>query len=168
MSTELAGKLETVIMDEYWNMLEDKAAQTVKGVWEIRDTLPATWEDYFETPVETPPLEIPLVGGGYMRLGRTGSEDHSLDIDMLAPNSRGNLTGSGTIIRSLPSNADREFDIYFDNLRDPTQVECLKFLARLKPEKDIDWEKIKPESKEHEIAMALGKYKAVKPTNVNR
>jgi hypothetical protein len=168
MSIELAGKLEKVIMDEHWEMLENRANPVVRGVWEKRDILPVTWRDSFETPSGTHPLEIPLVGGGNIRLGRTDTERPWLDIDIYAPNSRGDMTKSGTIIVGLPSNADREFNIHFDNVEDPTQMECIKFLARFKPEKDIDWEKIQPESKEHEIAMALGKYKAGKPMDLNR
>ena len=79
MSNEFGGKLEKVIMNEYWEMLEDRANPVVKGVWEKRDTLPITWQDSFETPSGAAPLELPLVGGGYVRLGRTDTENPYLD-----------------------------------------------------------------------------------------
>jgi hypothetical protein len=48
------------------------------------------------------------------------------------------------------------FWIYYDS---EEHDERMKFLARMKPEKDIDWEKIQLDTAEYEIAKALCEYK---------
>ena len=155
-------------MHEHWKLVEDKAYPPIKGVWEKRNTLPVTWQDGFENPSGIAPLELPLVGGGYIRLGLDGTEDPDIDLDIYAPNSRGEMTESGTIIGSTLAREEYGFWIFFDNSEEPRQAECMKFLARLKPEKDIDWEKIKPDTDEYKIAKALCKYKEFETKFENR
>jgi hypothetical protein len=71
MSKEYGRDLEEHVMKEYWRTVTTKPYPKFKGVWEKRNVLPVTSTARFEDEIETPRLEIPLVGGGYIELGRT-------------------------------------------------------------------------------------------------
>ncbi len=152
MSNEFGQKLEKYIMDEHWKLVQEKPYPMFKGVWENRDILPTTHSyDFGKTLNE--PLEIPLLGGGYIRLGKTAAEDPEISVDIKFPTAKGEMSENGFIItQGWGEESQYPFWISYDS---EDQDERMKFLARMKPEKDIDWESIKPESREYKIAQAM-------------
>ncbi len=158
MKNEFADNLDRHIMSEYWKSVENRVYPLISGVWEMRNSLPVTWKDGFETPSGEKPLEIPLVGGGYMRFGRTPSEELFLDIDVYFPMANGKMMESGGIVSQENAKDDHYgFWVYFDDSRDIRQTEYIKFLARLDPNRDVDWERLQQGTDEMTVALALCK-----------
>lgn len=159
MSNELGEKLEKVIMKEYWMTVERKPYPMFKGLWESRHALPTTHSyDFAEELNEH--LEIPLQGGGYMKLGKTAGEKAEISVDLRFQTAGGETREASFIVTNKSTVKEGDtypFWIFYD---DDDQNERMKFLGRMKPEKDIDWEKIKPDTAEYKIAQALSKYKA--------
>ena len=152
-------------MDEHWNLVENKPYPLFEGVWEKRFILPETHTADFGNEIGGH-LEIPFVGGGYLRLGRTQDAKPDVSVDIRFQTARGEMREEEFIVMSgTKLGKPYPFWIYYDQ---NSQDERMKFLARMNPEKDIDWEKIPPESKENEIAKALCKYKEVKTRTTNR
>jgi len=161
MSKELGGKLEELIMNEHWLLVAQKPYPMFEGLWEKRDVLPTVYTHDFEEPLNEH-LEIPLQGGGYIRLGKTAGENPQISVDLKYQTARGEIEQDGFIITKWLRETEGSaypFWISYDNQE---QDERMKFLARMEPEKDIDWVRIEPESKEHEVAKALCKYRKVR------
>ncbi len=155
MSNEFGDRLVEDLMRDHWDRIEDKAYPALKGVWDNKKLLPATWLDSFETKSEASPLEIPLVGDGYVKFGLAGINNPDIDMDILAPNSKGVMTESGTILTAKLAREEYGFWIFFDNPKDPGQTNAMKFLAGFNPEKDIDWERVQKGTPELEISLAM-------------
>ncbi len=149
-------------------MVEQKPYPIFKGVWEKRDVLPTTHTYDFGESLEKP-LEIPLLGGGYIRLGKTAADDPQILVNLRFPTARGDMEEDNFIITHTwgegKENRPYPFWIFYDS---EEQDERMKFLATMKPEQDIDWEKIKPETKEYKIARALCKYKEFESETKNK
>ena len=161
MTTELGRKLDDLIMEDHWKMIEQKPYPMFKGLWENRFVLPAIYQADFEGENGTP-LEIPLVGGGYIKLGREDTDRANISVDINYPTARGEMREEGFIVTDGLMQYDAyPFWIFYD---DHAQDERMKFLSRMKPEKDIDWEKIKSGTVEFEVAKALCKYKEFEAT----
>jgi hypothetical protein len=158
MSKEYGRDLEEHLLDEHWWMVNNKTYPKFKGVWEKRFVLPTTYTRHFNERTEEQPLEIPLVGGGFIRLGINDQARPDIAVDIKFPTARGDeeMREEEFIITDERDREPYPFNIFYDG---EDQDERMKFLARMNPEKDIDWEKLHPESDEYEIAQALCKYK---------
>ena len=149
-------KLDKLIMDEHWKLVEQRPYPMFKGVWEKSQILPTTHTYNFEEELNEH-LEIPFVGGGYIRLGKTAGDEVQISVELKFPTARGEMQEARFIVNDVLKTKPYPFWIYYD---DDSQNERMKFLSRMKPEKDIDWKSIEPNTAEEEIAEALCKYKA--------
>ena len=103
----------------------------------------------------------PFIGGGHLKLGRTDDREAAISADIRYCTARvdSDIREDEFIItEGNMSQSPYAFWIFYDN---PSETERMKYLSRLDPERDIDWEKIKPESTQYKIAKALCKYKEV-------
>jgi hypothetical protein len=152
-------KLEEHLMHEHWRMVEDKPYPKLKGVWEARESLPVIYDCEFN-PIDGEPLEIPLVGGGHIKFGSADSKDCEIGLDIKFPTARGDdhmMEDNGIIVTRWEVEGDPyPFWIFYD---DHSHDERMKYLSRMDPDRDVDWEKIKPFSIESKIALAMCKYK---------
>ncbi len=145
-------------MDEHWKLVAKKPYPMFKGVWENRDILPTTHTYNFGETINEH-LEIPLRGGGYIRLGKTAAKDPEISVDLKFTTATGEVSEDNFIITHGSGEAKQyPFWIFYDS---KDEDERMKFLARMEPEKDIDWESIKPETVEYKIAQALFLYKVL-------
>jgi hypothetical protein len=160
MNKEYDRDLEEIIMENHWSIVEDKSYPKFKGVWEKRSILPVTHTSGFEKETDIPHLEIPFVGEGYIRLGRTKDKNALISAKIKYSTARGDvdMREDEFIVTDGLDHKPYDFWIFFDS---EYEEERMKYLARMNPERDIDWEKIKPGTKEYEIAKAFCKYKEV-------
>lgn len=160
MNKEYDLNLEKLVMRNHWNIVENKPYPKFKGVWEMRHFLPVTHIKVFEKETGEQPIEIPFISGGYIRLGRTTEQDAPISAYLKYPTARGDtdMREDGFIITDILNNKPYSFWIFYD---DHDEDERMKFLSRFDPERDIDWEKIKPGTIKYMIAKAFCKYKDV-------
>ena len=156
MSGEFGEKLEKFVMEDHWRAVERKPYPMFKGVWEEYSVLPVTHTYDFEKEIDKH-LEIPLLGGGHVKLGRAEGEKQQISVNVKFPTARGEMNADSFIVTETLKRDPYPFWIFYD---DDSQNERMKFLARMKPEKDIDWEHIRPNTDEYKIAQALCRYKA--------
>ncbi len=136
-----------------------KIYSVVQGIWDERDLLPATLS---ENNMELgKPLKIPLVGGAFIELGTSGIKDKGQEtvyLEVYKPKTKNEyvLTKFGTNITSVYlDHPGYDFWVFYDNENDPGEIKIMKFLANFAPIKDIDWDNIRPQSSEMEIALSI-------------
>jgi hypothetical protein len=157
MTSERMEKLVDGLMDDHWEMVNEKPYPKLAGVWDRRDFLPVAFTTDFKKTGEL--LKIPLVGDGYISFGITERKEPEIGIEMKYSTASGTIKETEFAIFE-DKDLDYGFDIFFDDPKDEDQAERMKFLARLDPERDIDWERIKTNTDEQRVALALCRYKS--------
>lgn len=156
MKREFGDKLIDHLMKEQWSLTWKKAHSNFTGIWEVRSMLPVVFEAGFEKKTNTPHIEIPLLGEGYIRLGITADIKPDMSIDLRCSTVRGDddMRHVSFVVTDYKGNSPYPFDINFDE-----EDEHMRFLARFNPEKDIDWKKLKKNSDELRLALAICEFK---------
>jgi hypothetical protein len=158
MIPEYGLTLEQHIMENHWRSVKNKSHLAIKGVWESRYDLPVTFEEEFENTTDVEPLKIPLIGGGFIKLGTT-RVSREISLDAKFPTARGDehMTKASTIVtRKSEGDDPDQFSIFCD---EEDEYELLKFLNRFDAKRDVDWDSIAPFTTEHKIARAMCNYR---------
>jgi hypothetical protein len=158
MGKEFGAYIAKDVMDEFWSETKLKTYAKFQGVWEKRGLIPFTHTKGFDKRLEDD-FEIPLLGGGYISLSKAEGKHPHIALLAKFPTSRGddNMILESVIVTEKPSNEDMyPFTINYGD--ENSDKELMKYLARMDPEKDINWERISPE---YIIAKAFNKYKKI-------